>query len=109
MNTEEYEALVSSESTASNYVLRLYVAGMSTTSKRAIENVKNVCDEHLGGRYDLHVVDLYQKPTLAEGEQIIAVPTLVKKLPEPLRKIIGDMSDKDKLLIGLDLKKVGDT
>ncbi len=87
------------------YVLRLYVAGLTAASRRAILNVKEICETHLEGRYNLEVIDIYQQPTLAEGEQIIAVPTLVKKLPVPLRKFIGDLSDRDRILFGLDLKK----
>ena len=89
------------------YVLRLYVAGMTPRAGRAIENVRAVCAEHLGGRFDLEVVDIYQQPALAKGEQIIAAPTLIKALPLPLRRIIGDMSNRDRLLVGLDL--IGDT
>lgn len=85
------------------YVLRLYVTGMTTRSIRAVQNVRAICEEHLAGRYDLEVIDIYQQPTLAAGEQIIAAPTLIKKLPLPLRKIIGDMSSTDRVLIGLDL------
>ncbi len=87
------------------YVLRLYVAGVTPRSTRAVENLRNICEEHLAGRYDLEVIDIYQQPMLAEGEQIIAAPTLVKKLPPPLRKFIGDMSNIDRILVGLDLKK----
>jgi circadian clock protein KaiB len=86
------------------YVLRLYVTGMTPRSARAIANVKQVCEEHLKGRYDLQVIDIYQQPVLAKGEQIIAVPTLIKKLPLPLRRFIGDLSDRDRVLIGLDLR-----
>ena len=86
------------------YVLRLYVTGLTARSTRAIENLRALCDEHLQGRYDLEVVDVYQQPTLASGEQIIAAPTLIKKLPLPLRRIIGDMSNKDRVLLGLDLR-----
>ena len=85
------------------YVLRLYVAGMTPRAGRAIENVRAVCDEYLDGHFDLEVVDIYQQPDLAKGEQIIAAPTLIKELPLPLRRIIGDMSDRDRLLVGLDL------
>jgi circadian clock protein KaiB len=85
------------------YVLRLYVTGMTTRATRAIENVRAICDEHLEGRYDLDVVDVYQQPALAKGEQIIAAPTLVKVLPLPARRLIGDMSQRDRLLVGLDL------
>lgn len=90
------------------YELRLYVAGMTPRSTRAIANIKEICEEYLKGLYSLRVIDLYQQPQLAEGHQIIAVPTLIKKLPLPLRRIIGDLSDREKVLIGLDLKsKVG--
>jgi circadian clock protein KaiB len=85
------------------YVLRLYVTGMTTRSIRAVQNVRAICEEHLAGRYDLEVIDIYQQPTLAAGEQIIAAPTLIKKLPLPLRKVIGDMSSTDRVLVGLDL------
>ena len=86
------------------YRLRLYVAGTTPRSARAIANIKEICEEHLNGRYDLQVIDLYQQPMLAEGNQIIAMPTLIKALPLPLRRIIGDLSDRDRVLIGLDLK-----
>ena len=86
------------------YVLRLYVTGMTPRSRRAVENVRRICEEHLAGQYDLEVIDIYQQPTLARGEQIIAAPTLIKKLPLPLRRVIGDMSSTDKVLLGLDLR-----
>ena len=89
------------------YVLRLYVAGMTPRSRSAIANVRTICEERLAGRYELEVVDVYQQPTLAKGEQIIAAPTLIKKLPLPLRRIIGDMSNADRVLIGLDLVPSG--
>ncbi len=89
------------------YVLRLYVAGNTPRSARAILNIRRICEEHLAGRYELEVVDIYQQPTLAEGEQIIAAPTLVKKLPLPLRRFIGDMSVTERILVGLDLRKGG--
>jgi circadian clock protein KaiB len=89
----------------STYVLRLYVAGMLPQSVRAIDNVKKFCEENLRGRYELEVIDLHQQPQLAQGEQIIAVPTLIKKLPLPLRRIIGDMSKTERILVGLDLRK----
>ena len=85
------------------YVLRLYVTGMTPRSAKAIGNIKKICEEHLKGRYDLEIVDIYRQPALAEGEQIIAAPTLIKKLPPPLRRFIGDMSMTDKILLGLDL------
>lgn len=87
------------------YKLRLYITGMTPNSKRAVENIKNICEEYLQGRYELEVVDIYQQPKLAEGEQIIAAPTLIKHAPHPLRRLIGDMSDTDKVLSGLDLMK----
>jgi circadian clock protein KaiB len=86
------------------YVLRLYVAGITPQSSRAIQNITQICEENLAGRYDLEIVDLYQQPTLAAGEQIIAAPTLIKKLPLPLRRFIGNLADEDKILIGLDLR-----
>lgn len=86
------------------YVLRLYVAGINRRSEAAIRNVKALCEEHLQGRYELEVVDIYQQPTLAKGEQIIAAPTLIKALPDPLRRFIGDMANKERMLVGLDLK-----
>jgi len=85
-------------------VLCLYVAGMTPNSARAISNLKKICEEYLAGQYDLNVIDVYRKPTLAKGEQIIAAPTLIKKLPLPMRKLIGDMSDEGKVLIGLDIR-----
>ena len=86
------------------YVLRLYVTGMTPRSTRAVENVRAICEQHLQGRYDLEVIDIYQQPTLAKGEQIIAAPTLIKKLPLPLRRVIGDLSSTEKVLLGLDLR-----
>ena len=86
------------------YELRLYVAGMTPRSARALANIKQICEEHLKGHYGLQVIDLYQQPVLAKGDQIIAVPTLIKKLPMPLRRLIGDLSDREQVLIGLDLK-----
>jgi len=86
------------------YVLRLYVTGTTPRSIEAIRNIKKICEEHLAGRYDLEVIDIYQQPILAAGEQILAAPTLIKKLPMPLRKFIGDMSDSERILVGLDLR-----
>ncbi len=85
-------------------VLRLYVAGITPRSQEAIHRVKAICDEHLAGRVDLQIIDIYQQPVLARGEQIIAVPTLIRKLPLPLRRLIGSMADEEKVLVGLDLK-----
>lgn len=91
-------------SQSSKYILRLYVAGSTARSMAAISNLKIICDEKLAGRYSLEVIDLYQQPQLAAGHQIIAIPTLIKELPPPLRRIIGDLSDTEKVLVGLDLK-----
>ena len=85
------------------YILRLYVAGQTPKSMTAFANLKNICEEHLAGRYEIEVVDLLKNPTLASGDQILAIPTLVRKLPEPVRKIIGDLSNTERVLIGLDL------
>ena len=87
------------------YILRLYVAGQTPKSVDAIINIKIICEENLKGRYELEVIDLYQQPQLAQGDQIIAVPTLIKKLPSPLRRLIGDMSNTERVLVGLDIKK----
>jgi circadian clock protein KaiB len=90
---------------SNRYVLRLYVAGQTPKSISAITNIKKICEENLKGRYLLDVIDLYQQPQLAKGEQIIAIPTLIKKFPPPLRRIIGDMSNTERVLVGLDLRK----
>lgn len=86
------------------YDLRLYVAGQSPRSVRAVENLRQVCDTHLAGRYRVEVIDLLVNPALARGDEIVAVPTLVRKLPEPIRKIIGDLSDTDRVLVGLQVR-----
>ncbi len=86
-----------------HYVLRLYVTGQTPRSLRAIENIKRICEKHLSGRYDLEVIDIYQRPSLAVGERIIAAPTLVKSLPAPIRRFVGDLSNTEKILFGLDL------
>jgi circadian clock protein KaiB len=103
-NTKEGLEAAAGKADTHTYVLRLYVAGLTPRSREAIRNVKAVCEEHLAGRYDLEVIDIYQQPVLARGEQIIAAPTLIKKLPLPLRRLIGSMADKDKVLVGLDLR-----
>ncbi len=87
------------------YLLRLYVTGATPRSARAIANVKAICEKNLKGYYDLQVIDIYQQPGLLKGHQIIAVPTLIKKLPPPLRRIIGDLSNSEQVLIGLDLQQ----
>lgn len=100
------EALEAASRDAKNqqYTLRLYIAGLTPRSQEAIRNVTAICEEHLAGRCDLEVIDIYQNPVLAKGEQIIAAPTLIKKLPLPLRKVIGNMADAEKILVGLDLR-----
>jgi circadian clock protein KaiB len=87
------------------YILRLYVTGATSLSRRAILNINAICKDHLQGRYDLQVIDIHQKPALAKDEQIVAAPTLIKQLPLPLRRIIGDMSNRESVLFGLDLKR----
>ena len=86
------------------YVLKLYITGMTRRSQEALRNIEKVCRDYLSDNYDLEVIDIYQQQTLAKGDQIIAVPTLVKKLPLPLRRLIGDLSKEDRILLGLDLK-----
>jgi len=84
--------------------LRLYVAGQTAKSLQAFANLKRICEEHLAGRYNIEIIDLVKQPQLAAGDQILALPTLVRKLPEPIRKIIGDLSNTDRVLVGLDLR-----
>jgi circadian clock protein KaiB len=86
------------------FQLRLYVAGHSARSIKALSNLKKVCDEHLHGRYSVEVIDLLENPQLAKGDQILALPTLVRKLPTPIKKIIGDLSNTERVLVGLDIK-----
>jgi circadian clock protein KaiB len=103
-STESFEMALR-ETEQGQFVLRLYVSGMTPNSLRAVENVRKLCAEHLEGRYQLEIIDIYQQPIFAREGQIVAAPTLVKELPPPLRKFIGDMSRTDKLLLGLDLRK----
>jgi len=105
--TAEFEAGGAGAAARANthYVLRLYVTGTTSQSTRAISNIRKICEEHLQGRYELEVVDISQHPTLAIGEQIIAAPTLIKRLPLPLRRFIGDMSRTERILLGLDLRE----
>lgn len=88
------------------YQLRLYIAGKTSRSVTALNNLKNYCEEHLKGLYSIEVIDLLVNPQLAEGDQILAIPTLVKKVPEPVRKIIGDLSNQEKVLVGLDIRQL---
>jgi len=103
---EPFDALKADTGTGNGgkYDLRLYVAGQTPKSLLAFENLKRLCEAHLAGRYSIEVIDLLQHPQLAEGDQIVAIPTLVRKLPEPIKKIIGDLSNTDRTLVGLDLK-----
>lgn len=86
--------------------LRLYVAGITPKSVEALSNLKKICEEHLAGKYHIQVIDLMENPKLARGDQILAVPTLVRQLPPPLKKIIGDLSDTERVLVGLDLRQI---
>ena len=103
-STKKFEKAVA-DTGSGRYILRLYVAGATPQSIKAITNLKRICEEHLAQRYDLEVINIYQKPALLEGEQILATPTLIKKLPLPLRKFIGDMANTEKILLGLDIRK----
>ena len=105
-STADFERLLSHVGEG-RWLLRLYVSGMTPRSSEAIERTKAICDEYLQGHYELEVVDIYQQPSAARDDQIVAAPTLVKRLPPPLRRLIGDLSDKERVLIGLDLRKKG--
>jgi circadian clock protein KaiB len=100
--TREFESAIKSP-IQELYVLHLYVAGMNSKSLQAVENVKRICEEYLPGRYQLEVIDIYQQPILARDGQIVAAPPLIKELPLPLRKLIGSMSDTERVLVGLDV------
>jgi len=89
---------------AQTFLLRLYIAGQTPRSVGALRNLKKICDEHLQGRYELEIIDLLKNPALARGDQVLAVPTLVRRLPEPIKKIIGDLSNLERVLVGLDLR-----
>ncbi|TCT18834.1 circadian clock KaiB family protein [Thiobaca trueperi] len=92
---------------SAGYILRLYIASLTPRSMVAIRSVKEICEKHLQGRYELEIIDIYEHPTLAKGEQIVAAPTLIKELPLPLRRLIGDMADEQRVLVGLDLRARG--
>jgi circadian clock protein KaiB len=94
-----------SKSPAKEWELRLYVAGQTPKSLAAFDNLKKICEEHLAGEYHIEVIDLLKNPQLASGDQILAIPTLVRKLPEPIRKIIGDLSNTERVLVGLDVRE----
>jgi circadian clock protein KaiB len=101
----EFEAFLQADQDPNeHYVLRLYVTGSTPRSTRAVQNIRALCEEHLNGRYDLQVIDIYQQPLNAREEQIIAAPTLIKQLPSPLRKLVGDLSNTEKVLAGLDVR-----
>jgi len=99
------ESTTQARRTKKGYELRLYVAGQTPKSIAAFANLKKICEEHLAGQYHIEVIDLIKKPQLASGDQIIAIPTLVRKLPAPIRKIIGDLSDTERVLVGLNLRE----
>jgi circadian clock protein KaiB len=96
----------SAKASRPEWQLRLYVAGPTAKSVAALANLRRMCEEHLAGRYEIEVIDLLVNPKLAAGDQILAVPTLVRKFPEPIRKIIGDLSNEERMLVGLDIKPV---
>jgi len=106
-STAEFEKLLEMPAGQKKYVLRLFVSGMTPGSLRAIQNLREICQEHLQGRCELEVIDIYQDPQRGKSDQIIAAPTLIKKLPAPLRRFIGDLSDREKILVGLDLRSRG--
>lgn len=103
--TEAFEKSLAKRRRGERYVLRLYITGMTFRSMEAITAIKSICEEYLEGRYDLEVIDIYQHPSLAKDEQIIAAPTLVKKLPAPLRRLIGNLTMKERVLLGLDIRR----
>ena len=94
-----------SQRSEKNYELRLYVAGQTPKSLAAFANLKKICEQHLAGQYHIEVIDLLKKPQLASGDQILAIPTLVRKLPQPIKKIIGDLSNTERVLVGLDIRE----
>ena len=100
---KEVEAAIKARGN-NHYVLRLYISGLTPKSQRALDNLKAICEEYLHDRYELEIIDIFQQPELARAEQVIAAPTLVKELPPPLRKFIGDMSQTEKILVGLEVK-----
>ena len=102
--TEQFERALAQQEQTGHYVLRLYVTGMTPRSTEAIASIKAICEEHLEGRYDLEVIDIYKHPERASADQIIAAPTLVKKLPAPLRRLIGNLSQQERVLAGLNLQ-----
>lgn len=104
-SSAEFEKLLQTAGNGGRFVLRLFITGNTVRSAQAIANIRALCDEYLPGRYDLEVIDIYQQPGTLAKEKIIAAPTLIKQLPEPVKRVIGDLSDRDKVLIGLDLAR----
>ncbi len=104
--TKRFEKALAGEGPKDKYVLKLYITGMTRRSQEALRNIEKLCRDRLGSNYELEVIDIYQQPTLAKGDQIIAVPTLIKKLPLPLRRIIGDLSNEERIVLGLDFRPV---
>jgi circadian clock protein KaiB len=102
---EKAKSPVRSQRTKKNWELRLYVAGQTPKSVLAFANLKKICEEHLAGQYHIEVIDLLKQPQLASGDQILAIPTLVRKLPSPIKKIIGDLSNTERVLVGLDVRE----
>ncbi|MDD1774601.1 MAG: circadian clock KaiB family protein [Methanobacterium sp.] len=100
----EFEEAIENKKEDEKYVLRLFVAGINPKSIKAIDNLRKVCDEKMEGKYELEIIDIYQQPIFAKEGQIVAAPTLIKELPPPIRRFVGDLSDKKKLLIGLDIR-----
>lgn len=99
----KFEALATAAAVTDHYTLRLFITGTTARSARAITNIRTLCEEYLAGRYDLEVIDIYQQPVKAMEEQIIAAPTLIKRLPLPLKRLIGNLAERDKVLAGLNL------
>ncbi len=95
----------SKRTAAKEWELRLYIAGKTPRAIQAFQNLQRICEEHLAGRYRIEIIDLLETPALAKGDQIVAVPTLVRRLPEPVRKIIGDLSNTERVLVGLDIRE----
>jgi circadian clock protein KaiB len=103
--TREFEETVTNGFPKDEYVLRLYITGMTPRSVEAIASIKIFCEKHLQGRYDLEIIDIYQHPELAQSDQIVAAPTLIKSLPAPLRRLVGNLSQEERVFVGLDLRR----
>jgi circadian clock protein KaiB len=103
------ETEVSLEQTTAEYVLHLFITGATPNSTRAVRNIKEICELHLKGRYELLIIDIYQQPGLAKQEQILAAPTLIKKMPPPVRRLIGDLSERERVLVALGISSLSDS